>query len=90
MNILSIEEITVEKRELILEAAFWLMDRWPSRFLKCCRKAGVRHPALNRGKVSIRWFNKAATDAYNGQVSSDELVPLILSNRSSVPVSVYP
>jgi hypothetical protein len=64
LDIPSFEEMAVEKRELILEAAFWLVDRWPSRFLKCCRKAGVRHPALNRGKVCIRWFNKAVTEAY--------------------------
>jgi hypothetical protein len=37
---------------------------WPNRFLRCCQKADVRHPALNRGTVSIRWFNKAVTEAY--------------------------
>lgn len=54
----------MEMRELILEAAFWLIDKWPNRFLRCCQSAGVRHPALNRGSVSILWFNKAVTEAY--------------------------
>jgi hypothetical protein len=64
LDIPSFEEMIVEQRELILEAAFWLIDQWPNRFLRCCQKAGVRHPALNRGTVSIRWFNKAVTEAY--------------------------
>lgn len=27
-------------------------------------KAGMRHPALNRKAVSVRWYNRAVTVAY--------------------------
>jgi hypothetical protein len=46
-------------------AALWLIDRWPDRFLRCCKEANTRSPILNRGAVSVRWFNAAVKSAYD-------------------------
>jgi hypothetical protein len=35
----SFEEMNAEARELALKAALWLIDRWPDRFLRCCKEA---------------------------------------------------
>jgi TniQ len=64
LDIPSFEEMAVEAKELILEAALWLIDKWPKRFLKCCQEAGLRSSVLNRGAVSVDWYNKAVTSAY--------------------------
>jgi hypothetical protein len=61
----SFEEMNAEARELALKAALWLIDKWPDRFLRCCNEAKTRSPILNRGAVSIRWFNAAVKSAYD-------------------------
>ena len=52
LDVLSIEEMTVEKRELILEAAFWLMDRWPSRFPEMQPESG-RSPSCSQPEKGL-------------------------------------
>jgi hypothetical protein len=61
----SFEEMNADARELALKAALWLIDRWPDRFLRCCKEANTRSPILNRGAVSVRWFNAAVKLAYD-------------------------
>jgi hypothetical protein len=64
-EILSFEEADVHARAAVLNAAGWLIQDWPTRFVTCCRDAEVRHPALNRkGVVSVRWFLEATVSAY--------------------------
>jgi len=59
----SFEELNAEARELALKVAFWLIDRWPDRFLRCCKEANTRSSILNRGAVSVSWFNPAVKSA---------------------------
>jgi hypothetical protein len=61
----SFGEINADAREPALKAALWLIDRWPDRFLRCCKEANTRSPILNRGAVSVRWFNAAVKLAYD-------------------------
>jgi hypothetical protein len=64
VDITSFEELSAEARELALEAALWLSDKWPTRFLWCCEEAGIHSPVLNREAVSVPWFNAAVKSAY--------------------------
>jgi hypothetical protein len=61
----SFGEINADAREPALKAALWLIDRWPDRLLRCCKEANTRSPILNRGAVSVRWFNAAVKLAYD-------------------------
>jgi hypothetical protein len=63
-EILHFEELTVRSRALALEAAIWLIEEWPTRFVDCARTAKVTYPALNRNAISVRWFNPVVMAGY--------------------------
>ena len=63
-DILHFEELAVRSRALALEAAIWLLEEWPARFVDCARTAEVTYPALNRNAISVRWFNSAVMAGY--------------------------
>jgi TniQ len=63
-EILHFEELAVRSRALALEAAIWLLEEWPTRFVDCARAAEVTYPALNRNAISVRWFNEVVMAAY--------------------------
>lgn len=64
-EILPFEELAVESRVLALQAATWLAEKWPTRFVDCARTAKVEYPALNRNAISVPWFNEAAMAGYS-------------------------
>lgn len=63
-EILHFEELSVRSRALALEAAIWLLEEWPTRFVDCARAAEVTYPALNRNAISVRWFNPVVMAGY--------------------------
>jgi hypothetical protein len=64
-EILAFEELPVGSRALSLEAAVWLTEEWPVRFVNCAKSAEVVYPALNRNAISIPWFNEAVMASYS-------------------------
>jgi hypothetical protein len=54
-------------------SSLWLIDRWPDRFLWCCKEANTRSPILNRGAVSVRRFNAAVKSAIIARASAGGL-----------------
>ena len=63
-DIVAFEEADVTSRSIVLLAASWLFQEWPTRFIQCCREAQVRYPALNRNAISVKWYCEVAKDAY--------------------------
>ena len=63
-EILHFEELTVRSRASALQAAIWLLEEWPTRFVDCARAARVTYPALNRNAISVRWFNPVVMAGY--------------------------
>ncbi|MBB5315824.1 hypothetical protein [Tunturibacter empetritectus] len=63
-EMLHFEELAVHARVLALEAAIWLTEEWPTRFVDCARTAEVSYPALNRNAISVRWFNEVVMAGY--------------------------
>lgn len=63
-EILHFEELSLLSRASALEAAVWLTEEWPTRFVDCARTAKVAYPALNRNAISVPWFNEVIMAGY--------------------------
>jgi hypothetical protein len=63
-ELLSFEETDVISRSHVLQAAGWLVENWPQRFIDCCREAEVGHSALHR--KGVRSYCEVAALAATG------------------------